>query len=219
MTPEFARAVDPIFMHVLDLLEQIERGDDPSAEDERRHVELLISEADAKLGQRDDWRLAKYGLVSWIDEMLILEAPWSGDGNRYWNQNKLETGLFDTNIRATQFYVEAGKATSLPKKDALEVYYIAVTLGYQGLYRAENAAAVAAANSLPLDLETWVSQTAKGIRVGQGREKISDTTRSPERAPPLDGALTLIWPSLAAVVLAAVSIAFLINELMVPPPG
>ena len=47
MTPDFAAAVDPVFMHVLDLLERIERGEDPSVDNERRRIELLISEAEA----------------------------------------------------------------------------------------------------------------------------------------------------------------------------
>ena len=75
MTPEFAKAVDPVFLYVLNLLERINQGEPVSAEDERSEILKGLDRADAQLGHRDDWQLAKYALVSWIDEVLI-EAPW-----------------------------------------------------------------------------------------------------------------------------------------------
>ena len=35
MTPRFALAIDPIFLHVLDLLDRIEQGEQPAPEAER----------------------------------------------------------------------------------------------------------------------------------------------------------------------------------------
>ena len=148
--------------------------------------------------------------------MLILDAPWSGSGKQYWNEHKLETGFFNTTNRATQFYVEAGKASALPNKDALEVFYVGALLGFQGLYRSENPGAQIAHLAdayhlrLPPDLQTWIGQTARSIRVGQGREPIADSTRPPEKAPPMEGAFALMWPSLVAVILGAICIAWVL---------
>ncbi len=60
MTPEFASAADPVFLHVLELLERIGRGEDPPAAEERGRIRGWIDQAEARLGQREDWMLAKY---------------------------------------------------------------------------------------------------------------------------------------------------------------
>ena len=77
MTPNFAAAVDPIFLHVLGLLERIGQSDAPNPTEERAVINNWIRHAEAQLGQKQDWELAKYALVAWIDDVLI-EAPWTG---------------------------------------------------------------------------------------------------------------------------------------------
>jgi predicted Rdx family selenoprotein len=52
MTPKFSEAVDPVFLHVLRLLERIERGETPSAKEERQRIRDLITQAEGHLGQR-----------------------------------------------------------------------------------------------------------------------------------------------------------------------
>ena len=41
MTPQFALAVDPIFLHMLRLLDRISAGQTPSASDERVRINAL----------------------------------------------------------------------------------------------------------------------------------------------------------------------------------
>jgi type VI secretion system protein ImpK len=206
MTPEFAAAVDRVFLHVLRLLERIGRGEHPAAEDERLRIRGWIDQAEAQLGEREDWKLAKYALAAWIDDMLI-DAPWNSRG--WWKENALEVEIFNTRLRNEQFYVKAQEASSLVRKDALEVFYLGVVLGFRGLYRdPATAAASAEPRGLPPDLETWARQTAMAIKLGQGRPPISDASRPGEGAPPLEGLSALIWSSLAGVILAGFAVIF-----------
>jgi len=150
MTPRFSKAVDPVFLHVLGLLERIGRGEQPSPKDERLWIRGLIDQAEGQLGQGIEWQLAKYALVAWIDDVLI-EAPW--EGRSWWKENALEVEIFNTRLRNEQFYVKARDSSSLAQKDALEVFYVSVVLGFRGLYR--DPAAAAALASPDNCLRTW----------------------------------------------------------------
>jgi len=199
MTPEFAEAIDRVFLHVLGLLEQISHDEEPSAKEEQLRIRGWLDQAEGRLGSGRDWELAKYGIVSWIDEVMI-DAPWNGA--RWWNENKLETEIYNTNDREWKFYSEAKEAGKLPSRNALEVYYVCVVLGFRGLYRDPMAAVQnAEVLGLPPDLETWARQTSMAIRLGQGRPPISDASQPIEGAPPLEGPDMLIWASFTGVVL------------------
>ncbi|MDD4268217.1 MAG: DotU family type IV/VI secretion system protein [Pirellulales bacterium] len=201
MTPEFASAADPVFLHVLDLLERIGRGEDPPAAEERGRIRGWIDQAEAHLGQREDWMLAKYALVAWIDDLLI-DAPW--EGRSWWRENALEVEVFNTRLRNEEFYAKARLASSLTAKDALEVFYLCVVLGFRGLYRDPAAAAVLAPpRGLPADLETWARQTSAAVASGLGRPAISDATQPGAGAPPLEGLTALVSSTLTGAVLAA----------------
>ncbi|MHC4398306.1 MAG: DotU family type IV/VI secretion system protein [Planctomycetota bacterium] len=204
MSPEFAAAVDRVFLQVLRLLERIASGEDPLAEEQRQRIRGWLEQAEGQLGARQDWKLAKFAMVGWIDDVLI-DAPWGG--RDWWKENSLEVELFGSLSANEQFYVKAREASSLPNKDALEVFYLCVVLGFRGLYRDPvAAAALAEPLGLPSDLETWAKQTAMAIRLGQGRPPISDASREGDGAPPLAGVSTLIWSALAGVVLAAFTV-------------
>ena len=204
MTPKFAEAVDPVFLQVLGLLDRIGRDQNPSPQEERLKIRGWLDQAQAILGQSQDWQFAKYALVAWIDEVLI-EAPWEGRG--WWNENALEVDLFNTRLCNEQFYVKAKEASALSRRDALEVFYGCVVLGFRGLYRDPMAAAVLAEpRGLPPDLETWARQTAMAIQLGQGRPPIADSSVAGEGAPPLEGPFLLIASALGGVVLAALNV-------------
>jgi type VI secretion system protein ImpK len=201
MSPEFAKAVDPVFMDVLSLLEKIERGESPDAQDQRLRITARLQQAEAKVGRSAQWQLAKYALASWIDEVL-LDAPWAG--RDWWENNALEVELFGTRLRNEQFYIKAQEAGSQPQRDALEVFYLCAVLGFRGLYRdAQAGALLADARGLPANLDAWAKQTAAAIRLGQGRPPLGQPGPTSEGAPPLSGRALLIWSMLAGVVLAA----------------
>jgi type VI secretion system protein ImpK len=206
MTPKFSKAVDPIFLHVLGLLERISQGKNPPVKEERLRIRGWIDQAEGQLGQGPEWQLAKYALVSWIDDVLI-DAPW--EGRNWWKENALEVEVFNTRLRNEQFYIKAKEAASAASKDALEVFYIGVVLGFRGLYRDPAAAAVLAEpRGLPADLETWAKQTAMSIHLGQGRPMISEAGAPIEGAPPLEGPASLVWSSFFGVILVVLIIVF-----------
>lgn len=202
MTPNFAAAVDPVFLHVLGLLERISNNESPHPNEERTVILNWLRSAEAQLGQKQDWELAKYALVAWIDDVLI-EAPWQG--RSWWKENALEVEVFNTRDRATLFYTRAQEAAKLTRRDALEVFYVCVVLGFRGLYRDSAAAFLADQLGLPQNLESWASLTAKSIQLGQGRPPIMETPRPGEGAPPLEGRYLLVGTALLGVALAAVA--------------
>jgi len=202
MTPNFASAVDPIFLHVLSLLERIGHSESPNPSEERTIINNWLRNAEAQLGQKQDWELAKYALVAWIDDVLI-EAPWQG--RLWWKENALEVETFNSRDRATLFYAKSQEAAKMTRRDSLEVFYVCVVLGFRGLYRDSAAAFLADQMGLPPNLDAWASLTAKSIQLGQGRPPITETPRPGDGAPPLQGRYTLIGTALLGVALAAVA--------------
>ena len=187
MTPQFAQAVDPIFQTMLDLLEQIGQGVSVSPQNERYRISATIDRAEAILRGGLEWELAKYALVSWIDEMLS-ETPWSG--RDWWSNNVLEVQHFNTRLCNERFYVKAQEASAQPRRDALEVFYNCVILGFRGLYRDANLAnELTSNNGLPPDLASWTKQTALAIRLGEGRTPLPRPRRHRPGLQPRGGPL------------------------------
>ncbi len=209
MTPKLAQAVDPIYLHVLGLLDRIAENENPAPRDERIRIRALLDQAEAMIGSGQEWELAKYALVSWIDEMLV-DAPW--EGGEWWNNNVLEVELFNTRLCNEQFFVRAQEASTLDRRDALEVYYVCVVLGFRGLYHDPHMAAVTAPSlQLPVELDTWAKQTAASIRLGQGRPQLSPPGREVLGAPPLRPKSRMVWAWFAACVLATVATIYFVH--------
>jgi len=188
------------------MLDRIARDANPSPADERLRIRGWLDQAEGRLGHAQDWQLAKYALVAWIDEVLI-DAPWEGRG--WWKENALEVEVFSTRLRNEQFYLKAKEASSLPQKDALETFYVCAVLGFRGLYRDPvAAAALAEPRQLPPDLESWARQTAMAIQLGQGRPAVTESREPAAGAPPLEGPFLLIWSSLSVAILAVFVLIF-----------
>lgn len=201
MTPKFAQAVDPIYLQVLGLLERIQDGNVSAPQEERLKIRALIDQAEAMVGNQPEWELARYALVSWIDEVLV-DANWSGSD--WWSNNVMEVELYNTRICYDQFYVRAQEASTLARRDALEVFYVCVVLGFRGLYRdVESATGLIQAHGLPPDLANWARQTSLAIRLGQGRPPMAAPRREIAGAPPLRTKSLVVWGGLVAVMLAA----------------
>jgi type VI secretion system protein ImpK len=119
----------------------------------------------------------------------------------------MEVELFNTRLCNEQFYVKAKEASTLARRDALEVFYVCVVLGFRGLYRDPMAAAMLAEpRGLPPDLEMWARQTAMAIQLGQGRPPITDSSVAGAGAQPMEGPFLLIASALGGVVLAALDV-------------
>ncbi len=205
MTPAFAKAVDPIFLCVLDLLERIEQNKPIVINEERSRIQRHIDNSEMMLGNTPDWELAKYALVSWIDSMLI-GSPWSG--SNWWENNPLERTYFFGRNAFTQFFTKAKEASMLTNKDALEVYYLCVVLGFRGFYNEPTAAMYAGQIGLPGRLEEWANQTATSIQIGLGRPQIENSPIVGDGAPPLEGRSRLITMSLIGTAMVAAALGY-----------
>lgn len=206
MTPQFALAVDPVFQVMLDLLDQISQGVAVSPQNERYRIKAAIDRAEATLGGGTEWELSKYALVSWIDEML-LETPWSG--RDWWSNNVLEVQYFNTRLCNERFYTKAQEASAQPRRDALEVFYNCVILGFRGLYREANLASLLTANhGLPPDLLSWTKQNGMAIRLGEGRTPLPRPKRDIKGVAPLGRPAIVIWLCAIVGVLLIVDIIY-----------
>jgi type VI secretion system protein ImpK len=210
--PKFAIAVDRVFALVLDLLQRIERGETAAPEDERTRIQAAVTRSENEIGQGLEWELAKYALVAWIDEVLI-DASW--EGCNWWKEHALEWEHFGTNDRATKFFDQARRAASadMKRRDALEVYYIAVVLGFGGIYthaKPGEAELWARRNDLPPSIDQWLRQTSKSITLGADRPRIDTTPSNPGLdAAPRDGEAMLVTWGLFGAVLLLLTIALL----------
>ena len=216
MTSEFAKYVDPIFSYVLDLLNRIEKNPSPEKasesivrplEKERGNIVRLFEGAERALKRQDmqQWELIKYALAAWADEVLI-EAPW--EGSEVWKANyTLEWEYFNSADAFTEYFKKADEASRLSadRRDALEVFYMGVVLGFRGLYR-EPSAGMAEQWGLPEDLETWARETAQGIRLEQNASGVG-LGRRVAGAPPLLGRFQFVGAVLINLVLAAITVA------------
>lgn len=206
MTPQFAQAIDPIMLHVLGLLERIARDENTSPQDERLRIRGLLDQSDAMLGASQQWNLAKYALASWIDEMLV-DATWAG--RDWWSNNVLEVELFNSRECYDRFYILAKEASTLPQRDALEVFYVCVVLGFRGLYRdPEFSRSTIQALALPPDIDAWAKQAAMSVRLGQGRPQVSGKRKDITGAPPLRSRYVALWSVLALAMLATLTVMF-----------
>lgn len=81
---------------------------------------------------------AKYALVALLDE-TVLSIP--GACRDYWFSRPLQLDLFGDNLAGEEFYKKLNRMLERPekKKDVLEVYYICLSLGFEGKYKITNA--------------------------------------------------------------------------------
>ncbi|MCY2966257.1 MAG: DotU family type IV/VI secretion system protein [Planctomycetota bacterium] len=211
MTPQFAQAVDPVFLAMLDLLEQIQQRQPLSPQSERFRLTTAIDLAEASTSGAE-WELAKYALVSWIDELLV-ETDWVG--RDWWSNNVLEVQYFNTRLCNERFYVRAQEAAAQPRRDALEVFYNCVVLGFRGVYRDPGLAeALTPALGLPPDLMTWTRQTALAIRLGQGRAPLPRPRREIVGVPPRKNRSRIVWFVAAAAVLLVLNAVWLLKSVV-----
>lgn len=202
MTPNFAAAVDPFIVYVVNLLDRIGEDEEPDPEEEHTRIRSLLDRAENQLGNdREGWDLAKYALTVWTDELLI-SAPWDGRG--WWVSNAMEFAIFRTNVAFTEFFAKAREAANLTKKNALEVFYVCAVLGFRGLYRDPNAESLALDAELPPTFEGWAKKCATVIQLGQGVPPIHENPRPGTGAPPLEGQFIALGSLLLGITLAAI---------------
>lgn len=218
MSPEFAVAVDPVFMCVLDLRNRIQEGQRVDPEAEKIAIRNALQDAESVLGHRRaaDWKLAKYALVAWIDELAMFDFEWNEDE---WCLEVSYLGL--SRNRGHDFFTAANKAAQLPHRDALEVFYLCFVLGFLGFYRQVDdkpetrARTKAQAESLevPPTPAEWAARTAKAL--GARRPPFSVRRRESSSPAPLEGKLQVLNSSVVCLtlgLLAFIVIFFVVNS-------
>ncbi len=203
MRLSFAEAVDPIFQAALTLFEKIEANTDCHPAQEHALILNLFDQADMLLGDAQQWQLARYALAVWVDE-IVLTTPW--DGSNWWRNHILEMELFHTRICSIHFFELAKEASGLPCRDALEVFYNCVVLGFRGMYaNADFEIRATQEQQWPKTIEQWLSRTLRMIDVAPGFQMPDGVQRAIVGAPPLNGRKRLVWWTVAATVLLLVN--------------
>jgi type VI secretion system protein ImpK len=178
MRDDLAGHVYPVLQHGLRLKARIDRGERPVLAAEQAELKRLLGSPSqpAPFGMGRDVATSiaiseptrflglRYALSCWLDEMFI-DSTWS----REWDENKLESALFETNIRYRNFWEQARLAETMPDSaDAVESFLLCVLLGFRGEL-AER----------PDAFREWVS--AARSRAGKGYGK--DLPAVPELSP------------------------------------
>jgi type VI secretion system protein ImpK len=80
---------------------------------------------------------AEYAIVALIDETVL---SIDGECRNYWISQPVQLDIFKNNIAGEQFYIKLNKMLGEPEKnrDVLEVYFLCMSIGYEGKYRVCN---------------------------------------------------------------------------------
>lgn len=207
MQTEFANAVDPIFDAALRLEARIENRDRFVTADERATLIRKIEEAESRLGQTEEWKLSKYAICGWIDSRLI-ELSWQE--SNWWKDNCLEKKFFGTRDAHEDFFKKAVEAGAFPNKNALEVYYLAVVLGFRGFYTNSDLSysrKMAQKLQVPDTIEVWCRDVVRTLHLRQGRPQIPSIIQTGDSAKPLNGRSNLLLYAMLSTLLVALTIA------------
>jgi type IV/VI secretion system ImpK/VasF family protein len=149
------------------------------------------------VGSRGGFLGIRYALACWLDEIFILDSAWRDQ----WNVNSMESTLFKSRERATEFWAQAQRAQTRPTWDALEVYYLCVMLGFRGEMIEK-----------PAELAAWRDGIQSQITQAEGRIYTAPAglTVQPDVHRPLTGAAKMQKWSMFVVVLVLAFIPLLI---------
>lgn len=229
MQDELANLVYPILSFGLRIKDRLDRGDDLELEREQGQLKgMLLTETEARrwfdfggdaipanLGNGGGVGMEglplgselflgiRFALVCWLDELFILDSPWS----TAWNERKLEAALYGSNDRAWRFWEQAQRAEKRPTSDALEAYYLCVMLGFRGEYIED-----------PIRLDNWVNTARAHINRGLAQNwPYPPELEPPTNVPPRRGRDMLenmvVRGGVLLLILVPLLVAFLIQQL------
>lgn len=124
MSPEFAKIVDPLFCRLLDLTENTNRW---SLAELKSQLMKAIDDVTNQLGNTQDWIMARYAIVAWVDSEIISRLP-------AWKDNTLEATYFRSGVAHSRFFEGAVKATERKLVDACECFLLCFMFGFRGVY-------------------------------------------------------------------------------------
>lgn len=201
MGTQLSCVVDPIFEIGISILERIESN--ISLDYEREHAAILelFTRADSLAGEDSSWRLARYALAVWIDE-ICLSLPWNG--SQWWQSNILEMELFQSRICNVRFFELAKQAASYRDRQSLDVFYCCVVLGFRGMYAsAECLPKQSSVEEFPATLQKWLEWSSQLLNSTATPSYQLGPNRIVAGAPPLSGRRQqVVWTAAAAMLFA-----------------
>lgn len=130
-----AEVFAPCFTLILQLRGAQEFGD---ADVLRQRIKDLMDRAEREAARAgipgEDVRNGKFAIVAFIDE-TILSSNWSQ--KNYWLAKPLQLELYNRYDAGEEFFVKLDQLKSQPSgnTEALEIYYLCMTLGFKGRYQ------------------------------------------------------------------------------------
>jgi type VI secretion system protein ImpK len=156
----------------------------------------VIEEAEKRSGEGEAWMLAKYALCAWIDErMNAIPVNQREVDKNWWKDHTLEKKFFDTWEAHEEFFQRAVRASQNGKKNALEVFYLCVILGFRGFYNNEDSSyrkQLIARFRLPQTIEDWCRETFQALHLRRESAVIPGTPVRGGSIAPLTGKRTFI---------------------------
>jgi type VI secretion system protein ImpK len=151
MTDAFAELVLPIFQKVIDLQHSLSWSEQKSLDEVKKLTRSWIDAAEQRAvvdaALAEDFNLAKFGLVAWIDEVLT-DSAWGHSVDWGSEDHVLEWDVYRSRLRADKFYEMAAIASTKRAYDPLECYLLCVALGFRGILAYNEA-----------QFRTWVERT------------------------------------------------------------
>jgi type VI secretion system protein ImpK len=92
-----------------------------------RESEMLFSHGNFS---RDDYDQARFAVCAWVDEAL-LKSPW--EHRNLWLKDQLQRSYYNTTDAGEEFFQRLS-AVGLHQREAREVYYLCLALGFTGRY-------------------------------------------------------------------------------------
>jgi type VI secretion system protein ImpK len=186
MRSDLAERTFDILLYGLTLRERLGRGERPHLSTEQTKFKTMLgantgspwggspdlsASVDDHSGR--EFQGIRYALTCWLDEVLIA-AGW-----KEWDENKLETTLYRTNVRYSNFWSQARLAESATETpDAHEAFLLCVLLGFRGEME-----------HTPDQLREWVSAARNRVVRHGSREPPKVPEQAPvQNAPTLYGA-------------------------------
>ena len=195
---------------VLTLATQLATARDlPSPEILQRRIDTLFEQLAQKgreAGIADaDVADAKYALVAFIDEQ-IFRSPWPG--RTQWMGRPLQLVYYNENTAGEGFFTRMQQLQNQPQRQhVLEIYYLCVALGFQGMYavRGDDAGLAAILERAGAQLSRQLPPTDRIAPHGDPRDSGRNLNR---RDAPL---ITLALVCLALSVVAFVGLKLILS--------
>lgn len=194
MRPDIANVVYPVFSYGIRLKEALAAGETPEFQNAQKELLGLLQAcghvqkwADVNPARSvdvlstgrpaQDFLGIRYALIAWLDEIFIADSPWKKE----WTEHILELQSYKTRDRAWKFWEQAKKAETQPATDSLEVYYLAVVLGFRGDFEES-----------PEKIKAWLESAKSLIDKSEEQEWQGPVDSQPRTyVPPLTGSARL----------------------------